>query len=257
METVFDDIDSSSEALTISPVKYDPFCLTDLVIKVIDDQEELRKNIKKGEMMILSKYLDDIRQHRLTIMHDTNINEKIARLCQRALIEKLTPLDRIYFNAYYRKVLRAQLELKYQQKEFASNIIITNVMNVQIDKLILTTLRLLKIMCAFLAIPSIAQGGTFTTDKLYNPAFWSSLSAKFVPIFGENRIEILSDHQLQGMSEKLTSGPKRFIQAQTLMFLTEVFNRWCGTTLRLKEEIVYVYPSEFVTNILTTLRPDL
>ena len=53
MQRVWEDIDTSSEALTISGINYDPFCLTSLLAKVIDDQEELRKNIKNGEMMVL------------------------------------------------------------------------------------------------------------------------------------------------------------------------------------------------------------
>ena len=186
-------------------------------------------------------------------MQDIAVTQLITELCQESLISKLTPLDRVYFNAYYRKVLRAYLEEKYAD-ELPSNLVITGFQNVVIDRTIITTLRLLKILCRYLGIPSIAKGGTFDVEKLYNPAFWSSLSEKFIPIFGENRIEILSDHKLEGISATMSTGPKRFIQAQTLLFLTEVFNRWCGTILRLKEETVHVFPSIFVDNILQTLR---
>jgi hypothetical protein len=185
---IWEDIDYDREAIAITKTSYNAISLNNLLYEVIDDNRRLREAIKTGEMEDLTKQLEAIREHRNKIATDEVVNAKIADLFIHDTIKDITPLDRLYINMYYRRILRAKMELDFIGKDISENLLVIPVdhsskEDLMRNKCIIATLRLLRLTCAFLGIPSTTHSASFPLSKLYMPLFWNKISEKFLPIF--------------------------------------------------------------------------
>lgn len=250
LSSIWQDIDHAAEAIVVSDITYDPTSLSNSIYKIIDDREQRHKLLKNNKVKGLYRDLDAIRQHRNNISNDPVVSLLIRQLFAAEDLPSITELDYVYVNAYYRKLLRAQLEMNYIDKDLTLGLVITEYSNTNIDLAIMKTLRLLRVICKFLGITSTIQEVTISADKLYNTTFWSNISEKFVEIFGEDRIEVISEPDNE-VEDKTLCG------VQALMLLNVIFNTWSGTTLIIKDKNVTIIPATFVLRLLPKLKSKI
>lgn len=248
LSSVWDDIDHEAEAIVVSDITYDPTSLSNVIYKIIDDREQRHKLLKRNKIRGLYADLDPIRQHRDHIVNDPTVSLLIHQLFREEEIPSITPLDRVYVNAYYRRLLRAQIEQNHLRKELVPGLVVTEYVNAETDTAIVQTLRLLRIVCKFLGISSTFQAATIPADKLDAPAFWASVSEKFVVLFGESRIEPIVE------PEDMTLSDKNVNEVQVLMFLNVVLNTWCGSTIVLNGKNLELMPATCVMRLLSKLK---
>jgi hypothetical protein len=256
--TVWEDINHEAEAIVISEIKYEPGSLSNSIYEVIDDKEKRRKLIKNSKVKGLYADLNEIRSHRDIIDKDDNISMLVQGLFKKEEVDSITSLDRLFLNSYYRRLLRAKLERDYIGKELVTGLVITEYTNSETDENLVKTMILFRIICKFLGITSTTHAETFPIEKLYNPAFWSSISNKFIKLFGENRVPIieiddpLPSNNLEAiiMHEK----QKQIRQAQVLMMLNIIFNAWSGSTLVADNDKIKIIPATYISRMLSKLR---
>src|SRR5438105_11260375 len=119
--TIWDDIDQNVEVIT--KINYDPGNLSNALYEIIDDRVAFRKMLKINHVKGLFQQLDEIRKHRELIVCDAAIDKMVTELFVTS--DKITTTDRLFLNAYHRKLLRAKLERDYLNKELVSGLIIT------------------------------------------------------------------------------------------------------------------------------------
>lgn len=235
LSTIWDDINYEAEAIVVSDITYEPGFLSNSIYDIIDDRNKRRRLLKQSKVKGLYSDLDAIRKHRDVICSDDNVTMLIQGLFKSEEISSITPLDRIYLNAYYRRLLRAKIERDNHGKLLVSGHVVTEYTNSETDASLVLALNLIKITCKFLGITSTTHAESFSEDKLYNPSFWCSLSSKFVTVFGESRITVIDEddplptNNVEAMM--MLEGQKRIRKAQVLMLLNVVFNAWSGSTL--------------------------
>lgn len=258
LSTIWDDIDAEAEAIRITPTNYDPCSLMNSLYDVIDNKIERRRRIKQSTTKGLYAELDAIRKHRDIIHNDSDINILVSAIFRPDEISSITPLDRVFLNSYYRRLLRAKLEQDYIGKELVAGQIITEYTNHQTDMSIVETLRMLRVICKYLGITSTIDTSPFPLDKLYSPIFWASISSNFIRLFGENRIGVIEkDDPLPNDNIEaiiMHQGQKSIRQMQILMLLNVIFNGWSGSTLTLNGNTVNVIPSKYVSRMIFKLR---
>jgi hypothetical protein len=259
LTTIWDDIDNEAEAVVIEDINYNPCSLSNILYDVIDDVRCRRKHIKEGMIKGLSSEINSIRSHRDRIDKSSNIQMLVEGLFKRENIEFIIPLDRVFLNAYYRRLLRAKLERDYIGKELVAGSIIINYTNLEIDAALVKTLRVFRLICKFLGITSTTHECVFPINKLYNPTFWYSVSCNLVSLFGEHRITIVEeDDEIDVRSVEaviMTEMQKKHRQDQVLLMLNIAFNAWSGTTLMpVDNNNVKVLPATYVSRMLPKLR---
>lgn len=258
LSTIWDDINYEAEAIVISDINYEPYSLSNSLYEIIDDKAKRHRLIKQSKVKGLYADLEAIRNHRDIICSDENVTMLVEGLFKSEEIAAITPLDRIYLNAYYRRLLRAKIERDQEGKLLVSGYVITEYTNSVTDASLVAALNLIRIICKFLGIKSTTHSDTFPQDKLYMPAFWHSVSSKLVSVFGESRVEVIDeDDPLPTKNMEaimMFEGQKKLRQSQVLMLLNLVFNSWSGSTLVAQGDEIKILPATYVTRLLPLLR---
>lgn len=258
LRDIWDDINYEAEAIVVSDINYEPGSLSNSIYEIIDDRTKRRRLLKQSQVKGLYSDLDAIRKHRDVICSDENVTMLVQGLFKAEETPSITPLDRIYLNAYYRRLLRAKMERDHHGKLLVSGHVVTEYTNSVTDASLVSALNLIKITCKFLGITSTTHSESFHEDKLYMPCFWCNISSKFMALFGENRITVIDeDDPLQTNNLEaimMLEGQKKIRKAQVLMLLNVVFNAWSGSTLVADGNIIKVLPATYVTRLLPKLR---
>lgn len=257
LSTIWDDIDYEAEAIVVSNITYHPESLSNSIYEVINDRNKRRRLLKQSQVKGLYSDLKAIRKHRDIICSDENVTMLVQGLFKSEAIPYITPLDRVYLNAYYRRLLRAKMERDHQGNLLVSGHVVTEYTNSETDASLVMALNLIRITCKFLDITSTTHSESFHDDKLYNPVFWCNISSKFVTVFGESRITVIDDdffptHNFEAVM--VLRRQKTIRKAQVLMLLNVVFNAWSGSTLVPDGNIIKVLPATYVTRLLPKLR---
>ena len=247
-ESMWHDIDYDAEAIVVSDVKYNPSSLGNHIYKILDNRAQRHKFLKQNKIRGLYKDFDDIRQHRDTISEDPIVSLLLRQLFKEEEISSITPLDCVFVNAYYRRLLRAQIECEYLDKELTTGLVVTEYSNAEIDATIVKTLRLLRVVCKFLGVLSTTHSTSIPADRLYAPYFWRSVSEHFIPLFGESRITAIPEPEDNDLIDKETH------EVETLLMLNAIFNTWSGSMLLLNERMVEIVPATFVSRLLPKLK---
>lgn len=254
-QTIWEDINCDIEALPLTPISYDAGSLTNKLYLIIDNKDELRRVLLNNNVVGLYKDLQKIRDHCSTIINDKFVRTLIDGIFMRNV--ELSTIDQVFLNAYYRRLLRARLELDFLNKNLSSSTVITG--NKEDDKYIVQALSLLRLICRFLGINSTTTVSTFNSDKLNNDIFWSSISEKLLLIFGENRITLIEEHQDDPLNRPNIS--KQLQQHETtrsrsFILLNIVFNGWSGSILTIdakEPSIINIVPATYITRMITKL----
>ena len=188
LATIWDDINQEAEAIVIRDTKYPPGSLSNATYEVLDDPKKRRNRILTSKVRGLFKDLSLIRQHRSELESDDKITDLIRALFKPSDQDSITSLDRLFLNCYYRRLLRAKLERDFMGKELVAGLVVTEYENYETDAPLVATLRYLRVICRYLGIQSTTEAVTFPVETLYMPKFWSSVSEKFVGVFGETRV---------------------------------------------------------------------
>ena len=258
LSTIWDDINYEAEAIVISDINYEPYSLCNSLYEIIDDKAKRHRLIKQSKVKGLYGDIELIRKHRDTICSDENVTMLVEGLFKPEEIVSITPLDKIYLNAYYRRLLRAKIERDQQGNLLVPGYVITEYTNSVTDAALVAALNLIRIICKFLGVTSTTHAETFNKNKLYMPAFWYSVSSKLVAVFGESRITVIDEddplptNNLEAIM--MLEGQKKLRQSQVLMLLNLVFNSWSGSTVVAQEEQIKILPATYVTRLLPKLR---
>lgn len=137
--------------------------------------------------------------------------------------------EQVYWNRYYRKILRAKIEREYASTSLIPGLVITGYANHVLDERIVSTLRLLRVTCKFLGIANTTERAYFPLERMSIAPFWIDLFPKFIPLFGEERLLVANS---------------------PLEILATIFYIWSGTHLKQKKMRIRVEPSEHVERIL-------
>lgn len=251
LESIWQDIDYEAETIVVTDIPYNPTSLTNTIYDIIDNREQRHNVLKRNKIHGLYADLDPIRQHRNNIENDPIVSLLVRQLFKEEEIDSITALDKVYVNAYYRKILRARIENDLLDKELAPGLIITGHGNAAVDNTIVKSLRLIRVICKFLGIKSTTQEAVISMDKLHNQVFWSSISEKFVPLFGEHRIEPITDPE----ESTLNGGESEdFSELEVIMLLNVIFNTWSGSILTINKNEAKIIPATFVSRLSSKLK---
>lgn len=234
--TIWEDITHDAEAIVIEDTSYDPALLSNIFYDIMDDRVKRRQVLLKNKYRGLFKIIDDIRAHRTVLEKSEPLTHLITTLFHPEKIHLITGLDRVYLNAYYRKVLRAKLERDYMGKELLSGVIITEYANYESDGPVAAALRGFRVICQVLGIPSTTHETSFPLEKLSLMPLWKDIFSRFFKLYGENRMKDLEE----------TPG-------DVLVMLNVIFNTWSGTTLTQHNTRIKVSPSTYIVRLLPLL----
>jgi hypothetical protein len=247
LEGIWDDISNDEETLILDIQDYEIGDLKNTLYDILDDpikrHNVFRQNMVKGQY----KNLESIRAHRTLLAESEEIKVLIDKSFKHPKF--ITSIDCLFLNVWYRKLLRAKLESYYKEKEILDTDIFTNKDDIT-NAHIITTLRLIKIICRFLNIPSTYEPTSFSADKIDNLMFWQSISEKFVDIFGENRINLIAD----GISNITQTGVKS-TPTEVLLVLSNILYYWSGSVLLVSNDrtSLNIIPATFVTRLIHQL----
>lgn len=240
--SIWDDINLEVDTITVSPTTYCSTSLGNTIYKIIDDPVARREVLKNNKIKGVYNELDLIRTHRDQIETDEHLNKIVEELFQPDLISDITPLDRVYINSYYRKLLRAKLESDYLSKDLVPGLVVTNYNNAETDASLIKCLRVLRVVCKFLGIKSTTDQKTIPLDKLRVAPFWISVIEHFVELFGETRIETIPEEESQTY------------MFDVLYLLNVIFNTWSGSCLIMTKDTIEIIPATFVSRLLSKLK---
>ena len=239
IKSVWDDINYEADAMVLSKINYNPVLLSDNLY----DRSETRKSKKQ------IKYNRAVIQHKNKISSIPIIQSLVENIIKPEHVQNITTVDKIFLNAFYRKLLRAKLEITYIGKELVPGLIITDYNNPEIDIVISKTLSVMRIICNFLGIPSTIHNCTFPIEKLHDKylSFWSSVSNHFITLFGERTLEPIIDTE----PDPFTPTIKHYNNiSQILKFLNVVFNKWSNSKLLRDCDVVEIVPAKYITRML-------
>lgn len=260
--TIWDDINNDTDVIVISNINYNPTSLSNSTYEVIDNRKQKRALTRKNKQ--LHDDYESIIQHKHQIDNDDDIDLLIKILFKQDELANISSLDKVFLNCYYRKLLRSKLERDFIGKELLPGLIITSYSNYLIDQMIVLTLRYFRIICNYLGIPSTTDSAVFSIDKLYMPSFWSSMSEKFVHVFGETLINPIEFNRFQhDIIPNNIGSDKSDDQIQVFVFLNTIFYVWSGSGLillnnpEIQDEtniMVKVVPATYITRMLPKLK---
>jgi hypothetical protein len=242
IHTIWDDINQDMEAIPISNIEYE---VCALVNKLYDPN--YFNNQKKNKIGNYDSNKPLIQKHKNTVSCDA----KIIKICKLLLIDNIDPLDMIFVNAYYRRILRAKLEMDFMNGLVSPGLVITYYSNYMIDEYICDTLRYLKVICNFLGIKStIHENQSFKIDKLLPSLFWNNISEKFINLFGENKINYIEkddDIEINSVDKAIFIENRIEIRRiQILKMLNNIFHTWSGSLLIYENDLVRVIPAIYI-----------
>jgi hypothetical protein len=258
LNSIWDDINHDTETIAIEDFQYKPVSLSNLLYTIIDDSKQRKRVLLKNEIPGLYRDLSEIQIHSKQLSKSEALNSLIQEIFQPEKNHLVTDVDRLFLNAYYRRLLRAKLELAYKDKEIPAGLVITEYSNHESDASLVGTLKLLRLICRYLGIPNTITMAKFPLEKLYMPSLWRDVSAKFIQYFGENKIEPLETDdpfEINSITRlQMHEGMKKIRQSQVLMLLNIVFNTWSGSTLVLDDDQIKVIPATYVIRMLPLLK---
>lgn len=248
LSTIWDDINQEVEAIVIDDnFEYSVDSLTNEVYELADDPVKYRLLLSQNKVRGQYQDLAHIRTHQNRLFTNERVRQVIDDLFRVEKSIDISLTDYVFINAYYRRILRARLERDYKGKELPKGLIITNHANSEVDAAIVTTLRLLRILCGFLGIESTTTASSFPRTKLRSIGFWLDISGHFISVFGETRVSPLT------FSEYFTDSEFPLIEADIIIFLDMIFSIWSGSILTLSEEMVTIVPATYVVRLLPQL----
>lgn len=258
LPTVWDDINHGADFMFVNG-NYQIGSLTNVMFQMITDPAVKRKILKANQHGGLYGDLPAIRAHAEVLAQEPKLTGLIAQLFPKEARASITPLDRVYLNSCYRKLLRAHIELKYQNQELPDGLIIMGMQHVETDRCLVGCLQLLRICCKFLGLRSTTEPGSFPKSKLGMHSFWHSMSSKFIPLMGENLVPPV-EKEIKGLTPATDPNAALeekdlLIHTKSYMFLNIVFSAWSGAILKAKGETVYLEPAVYVTRMLPKLTP--
>jgi hypothetical protein len=258
LPTVWDDIDHGADFMFVN-ADYQVGSLTNIMFKMITNPAVKRAIFKTNQHPGLYSDLDKIRAHAVTLTDNPKITGLISHLFPAEHRGSITPLDRVYLNSCYRKLLRAHIEVKYLTEELPNGLIIMGAEHVTSDRALVGCLRLLRIICKFLGLHSTTQPGSFPKSKLAEHSLWHSLSVKFIPLMGEDLIPPI-EKEIKPLTPSSDLGAMLeekdlLIHTKAYMFLNIVFMAWSGSILKAQGEMVHLEPAVYVTRMLPKLTP--
>ena len=251
LATIWEDIEQGCESITLSEINYDPRYLNNTLYQLMDEKKLQRKLFRDQKSwsrqslrnlnVIQPVDIKRIRKHCARSGKSEFMPLLISALIRPEEVNSIEPLDKVFLNSYYRRLLRAKLEQSMKGKELTPGLIVTHYGNHDADLAIMTTLRLLRVMCRHLGIESTTERKCFSIDKLDMPAFWTSMAEKFLPLFGEERVEPLTELEQGDM-------------LSVAMFINSIFRTWSGTEIELNRGMVEVIPATYITRMLPKMR---
>jgi len=241
ISTIWDDINCCMPAIFITDPNYKLSSLTDVLYIIEDNPQKKQRMIKHSGVTRLFKDLNKIKIHSGLLAKDENITALIHTLFKYEEIKTITPLDRVFLNSYFRRLLRAKLEENLSNSELVAGLVITCYENHEIDRAIVETLRVLRIICRYLGIESTTHDICFDISKLDHTCFWSSVSAKFIILYGEDRIAFVDPDM-------------PFNRSIIITLLNTIFDLWSGSSVQINGDKVKVIPATYVTRMLPKLK---
>lgn len=130
---------------------------------------------------------DDINLCKRSIRDDPDLSKIIDSLFNTNFIP--TDIQSTFISRYYRKLLRAKLELDLHQKAIPKGIIITNFQNTVVDNSISRTLRNIRVICKYLGIENSISDTELDLSKFVDVYFWSLMAANFIELYGEHYVK--------------------------------------------------------------------
>lgn len=254
--TIWDDINVDTGLLPITAVKYNLESMNNKLYEIIDGRPKLRRILLKNKIIGSHKDLSSIQTHCGIVDADLQVTHVIKQIFMLHTQTTLSTLDKVFVNAYYRRLLRAKLEQDYLQKTIRDDLVIVGVK--EVDKCLLYALRLLRVICRYLDMTSTITPSSFNVSKLDKTRFWFLVSEKLLQLFGENHIQLLG----QPGDDTLHSYPKDAIARITVQnnlrskifsMLNTTFNIWSGSILTIKDDIITVVPATYITRMVTKL----
>lgn len=263
LPSIWDDISHEVESIPVSKINYNPLSLIDKLYDLEAGTITLRQLLKTNKIQGSLSQIDLMQSHCKTISSDTRIEILITKLFKVDEISTITPVDKIFINAYYRKLLRANVEQSFMGKELRMGAIITDYNNELLDTVIAETLIILRIICKYLGLESTLDAKSFHINKLYHPSFWDCVLPKFIPLFGENTIPDIINYTPDTKSSNNKSDIQTIInqqaeinnsQMQVLRLLNIIFNIWSGSMLIIESNLIKVIPRTYVLKLIPKLK---
>lgn len=256
VSTAWDDIDNGADFMFVNG-DYKIESLTNIMFEMISDPRRKRQVLAKNQHPGLYGDLANIRAHADKLAQNSKITDLVARLFPAHERLTITPLDRVYLNSCYRKLLRAQIEQKYLAQELPDGLIIMGEQQAVADRAMVRCLQLLRIICKFLGLQSTIDPGSFPKSKLTAHTLWYSMSEKFVPLMGEDRIPII-EKEMKVLSPShnplaVKEETDLMVSTKSYLFLNIVLMSWSGSILKAEGETVHLVPAVYVTRMLPKL----
>lgn len=240
---IWEDIDNDVDFMPVNKGTYNESHLSEKIYHLIDmkiKKKKAQKNKKKRKVKIDKNLLDEIRIHRNILVYDDDLNQIIKRIFVPDA--PITKTDRLFLNVFYRKILRAKLEQDFLNKELSFGLVITGDYNYDIDRQIVETLKILRIICNFLQIKSTIDNAVLDVNKLYHKTFWYDITSKFIKLFGETKIVPVNDILFEDEPESIL---------QIIMLLKIIFYTWSGSILELNSNnTLQIKPAIYVSKML-------
>lgn len=233
MDFIWDDIDNEADIIPISMFNYDSKYLTNNLYDILSNRNNRRSFINKNKSSKpdIKKIID----HTNLIKTDVSINNLITHIFKKEQIDEITSIDKLFINVFYRKILRAKLESDFLNKELPKGLIITWK---NIDYQIVSTLRIIRIICNFLEIKSTISEEFFSINKLDKNIFWIDISNKLINLFGENTVFLIDETSTRD---------------NVFFLLNIVFDKWSGTMLLVDNDIIKLKPSLYVKRLINKI----
>lgn len=245
LSTIWDDIDNDCDAITITEINYKYGSLSNNIYEVLYNKAKLKILLKNNKGLF--SQIQSIQAHKDTIISNPKVLNILPQLFSANNIVNITAIDLLFINCYYRKLLRGKLEKDLIGKGLPTGLIITD--NAENDVYIVETLRLLRVICNFLNVSSTTDENSFHIDKIDNLIFWSSISEKFLRLFGEERITVVKEYIDSLPDSELYVGSR----TEIMVLLNVIFNMWSGSTLVVEKDTVKIIPATYMKRMLPLL----
>jgi len=235
LTTIWDDIDNEIQILPISKIDYNGNLLIDNLYNILNDRNKRRTFIKKNKSSKtdIKKLMDQKN------IINNDIENSIVDMFKKDELMNISSVDKIFINVFYRKILRSKLELDFKNRELIKGLIITKHDNWIVDYQIVSTLRILRIICNYLGIESTIDEGSFSISKLEVNIFWVDISNNVINLFGENTLFLIDETSTKD---------------EVLFLLNIIFDKWSGTILTVDQNMIIVKPALYVKRLVSKLK---
>lgn len=257
LSAVWDDIDEERD-LPVTACNYKPESLVNPIYRMIDDQKQRHRILRANTAPGLYSDLDKIRMHREVLITSPVINGVIQSLFPPEERESILPMDRVFLNSFYRRLIRARIERDYLERDLPKGLVIVSYSEGQSDSALVETLRLLRLVCKYLGIRSTTHPDSFDKSKLDDRhlKYWVNIAGRFIALMGENTIPPLSEENPYfGSSPMKTQEEIAAASSTVYVCLTIIFTKWSGSVLRTHQDTVYVEPAIPVVRLMDKMSP--